>query len=105
MKCIKIHRQVENWPFNQGELVKQLQAKINIIENTAVDMAIFQAHALEVHEKMESSQQNLLTKVEVVQNYYRVADQSLNNIHLKEREAIVARVTSRRSFYQQQMMK
>jgi hypothetical protein len=48
---------------------------------------------LEVHEKLESTQQKLLTKVEVVQNYYQVVDQSLNNIHLKEREAIAARVT------------
>jgi signal transduction histidine kinase len=79
--------------IQQEELVKQLQAKINLTENTVVDMEIFQAQALEVHEKLESTQQNLLTKVEVVQNYYRVADHSLNNIHLKEREAIAARVT------------
>ena len=59
----------------------------------AVDMASFQAHALEVHEKLESAQQNLLTKVEVVQNYYRVADHYLNNINLKEREAIADQVT------------
>jgi hypothetical protein len=74
-------------------LVKQLQAKINLTENTIVDMASFQAHALEVHEKLESTQQNLLTKVEVVQNYYRAVDHSLNNIHLKEREAIASQVT------------
>jgi hypothetical protein len=34
-----------------------------------------------------------LTKVEVVQNYYRVANHSLNNIYIKEREATAARVT------------
>jgi hypothetical protein len=79
--------------IQQGELVKQLQAKINLTENTTVDMAIFQAQALEVHEKLESTQQNLFTKVEVVQNYYRVADHSLNNIYIKEREATAARVT------------
>jgi hypothetical protein len=50
-----------------------------------------------VHEKMESTQQNLLTKVEAVPNYYRVADHSLNNIHLKEREAIAAQVTFQES--------
>jgi hypothetical protein len=46
-------------------------------------MAVFQAQALEVHEKLESAQQNLFTKVEVVQNYYRVVDHSLNNIYIK----------------------
>jgi signal transduction histidine kinase len=77
----------------QGELVKQLQAKINLIENTAVDIEVFQAQTSEVHMKLESAQQNLLTKVEVAQNFYREANHSLNNIHLKEREAIATRVT------------
>jgi hypothetical protein len=62
-------------------------------KNTVVDMGFFQAQALEVHEKLESTQQSLFTKVEVVQNYYRVVDHSLNNIYLKEREAIAARDT------------
>jgi hypothetical protein len=39
-----------------------------------------------------------LTKVEAVQNYYRVAYQSLNNIHLKERESIAAQVTFQEAF-------
>jgi hypothetical protein len=56
-------------------------------------MAVFQAQALEVHEKLESTQQSLFTKVEAVQNHFRVVDQSLNNIFLKEREAIAARAT------------
>jgi hypothetical protein len=62
-------------------------------KNTVVDMGFFQAQALEVHEKLELTQQILFTKVEVVQNYYRVVDHSLNNIYLKEREAIAARDT------------
>jgi hypothetical protein len=84
--------------IQQGELVKQLQAKINLTENTTVDMAVFQAQALEVHEKLESTQQNLFTKVEAVQNYYRVVDHSLNNIYIKEREAIAARATFQEAF-------
>jgi hypothetical protein len=54
-------------------------------------MEAFQAQALEVHEKMESSQQDLFTKVEAIQNCYRVVDLSLNNIYIKEREATAAR--------------
>jgi hypothetical protein len=54
MKCIKNRRQTENWSFNRE--VKQLQAKINLTENMTMDMAVFQAQALEVHEKLESVQ-------------------------------------------------
>jgi hypothetical protein len=56
-------------------------------------MVFFQAQVLEVHENMESTQQNLFTEVEVVQRCYRVADNSLNKIYIKEREATAARVT------------
>ena len=42
---------------------------------------------------MESSQQILFNKVEVIQNYYRVANDSLNNIYIKEREATTAQAT------------
>jgi hypothetical protein len=58
-----------------------------------VDMEVFQSQALEVHEKLESTQQSLFFKVEVVQNHFWVVDQSLNRIFLKEREAIAARAT------------
>jgi len=56
-------------------------------------MEIFQAQKLEVCENIESTQQSLFAKVEDVQNHFRVVDQSLNNIFLKEREAIVAWAT------------
>jgi hypothetical protein len=81
------------WAFQQGELVKQLQAIINSTKNIVVDMIFFQTKALEVCEKLGSTQQNLFTKVESIQNHFRVVDQSLNNFCLKEREAIVARAT------------
>jgi hypothetical protein len=79
--------------IQREELVKQLQAKINSIENTTVNVVVFQAQALEVQEKLESTQQNLFIRLEAIQNYYRLADHSLNNICIKEREATAARVT------------
>jgi len=48
------------------ELVKKLQAKIELVEGTIVDMAFFQAQELEVHEKLESVQQDIFTKVEAI---------------------------------------
>jgi hypothetical protein len=93
MICIKIHKQVENWPFNRGELVKQLQAKLNLIETAVVDISFFQAQPLGVQEKMESAQQNLFITLQAIQNYYRSADHSLNTIFINKREATAARVT------------
>jgi hypothetical protein len=52
-----------------------------------VGMAVFQAQVVEVHEKLESTQENLFTKVEAVQNYYRVTYHYLNNIYIKDKEA------------------
>jgi predicted nucleic acid-binding protein len=75
----------------QEELIKQLQAKIDLAEGIAVDMAAFQAQALEVHENLELAQQDLFRKVEAIQNCYRVADLSLNNIYIKKRESLEAR--------------
>jgi hypothetical protein len=69
----------------QEELIKQLQAKIDLAEGTAVDMESFQYQALEVHEKLESTQQYIFTKVEAIRNCYRVVELSLNKIYIKER--------------------
>ena len=67
----------------QEELIKKLQANIYLAEGTTIDMATFQAQALEVHEKPESTQQDPFTKVEAIQNCYRVVDLSLKNIYIK----------------------
>jgi hypothetical protein len=71
-------------------LIKQIQTKIDLAENIAVEMANFQAQALEVHENIESTQLDIFTKVEAIQNCYRVAYLSLNSIYIKEREDTIA---------------
>jgi hypothetical protein len=43
--------------IQQDELVKQLHAKVNSTENMVVDIAVFQAQALEVRKKLEATQQ------------------------------------------------
>jgi uncharacterized protein YigA (DUF484 family) len=50
------------------ELIRKLQAKIDLAESTTMEMATFQSQAMEVHEKMESIQQDIFTKVEAIQN-------------------------------------
>ena len=59
--------------IQQEELIKQLQVRVHLAKVTEVEVEAFQAQALEVHEKLELSQQNLFMKVEVVQSCYWVA--------------------------------
>jgi hypothetical protein len=88
----EMHKNVqasEGWAIQQDELVKQLQAKVSSTENMVVDIAVFQAHALEVRKKLEIAQQSLFTKVEIIQNHFRVVNQSLDNICFRERERLL----------------
>ena len=72
-------------------MIKRLQAKIDLVEGTTVEMEDFQAHALDVHENLESFEQDIFMKVEAFQNCYRVVYLSLNNIYIKERESLATR--------------
>ena len=67
--------------------------KISQIEKEVVDISAFQAQALEVHEKLGSAERSLLTKIEGIQDYYRLVEHSLDNICIKEKDPIAARVT------------
>ena len=55
-----------------------------------MEMEDFQAHALDVHENLESFRKDIFMKVEAFQNCYRVVYLSLNNIYIKERESLVS---------------
>jgi hypothetical protein len=67
--------------------------KIILTEKEAVDISSFQAQDLEIHKKLGSSQRCLLTKIEVIQDYYQLEECSLDNICIKEKEATTTRVT------------
>jgi hypothetical protein len=41
--------------IQQEELIKQIQANIDFTEGSTLEMETFQAQALEVHEKIEST--------------------------------------------------
>jgi hypothetical protein len=71
--------------------VRQLQAELKSIEGQVVNITTFQAQALEVHEKLQAEQQNMLSKIEIVQNYFLEVSHSLDSIVLKEKEATTAR--------------
>jgi hypothetical protein len=83
----------QGWATQQDELVRKLQAKVSSTKNMIVDITMFQTQALEVRKELEATQKILLTKVENVQDHFRVIDQALNNICLREKEVIAARTT------------
>jgi chromosome segregation ATPase len=77
----------------QEELIKQLQAKLNLTEGRVVDSKAFQTLSLEAHTKIEAEQQKLISKIEIIQNYFQEVSKSLDNIILLEKEAKEARNT------------
>ena len=80
------------------KLVRQLQAKVSLTKKAIVDILAFQTQTLEVHKELELVQQSLLNKVESIQTHFQVVNQSLDNICLKEREAITARTNFQEAF-------
>jgi len=58
-----------------------------------VNITTFQAQALEVHEKLQEEQKNMLSKIEISQNYFIGISHSLDNIGFKEKEATTGRAT------------
>ena len=71
--------------------MRQLQAELNSIELQFVNITAFQAQALGVHEKLQEEQQNMLSKIEIVQNYFLEISHSLDNVAFQEKEATTAR--------------
>ena len=66
--------------LQQEEMNKQLQNKINSIQNQVVELEIFQAQVLEIHTKIEKEQHGVLLKLDFIQNYFLGASKSLESI-------------------------
>jgi hypothetical protein len=75
----------------QDELIKKLQARLDLTEGTSVEISSFQTQALEVNEKLEMAQQDLFMKVDAIQKCYQAVDLALKDIYIKEGEARSAR--------------
>jgi hypothetical protein len=61
-----------------------------------IDLKVFQDLSLEVHMNIEVEKQRLISKVEIIQNYFQEVSNSFDNIIFKEKEAKVARATFQR---------
>ena len=69
--------------IKQEKLVKQLQDKLISTGSQVVYIMIFQAQALEVHQKLDAEQQSLFSKVDIIQNHFQDVIKSLDNIAFK----------------------
>jgi hypothetical protein len=73
------------------ELIKQLQARLDLTEGTSIDISAFQTQARELNEKMEITQEDLFLKVDAIQKCYQAVDLSLKDIYVKEIKAFSTR--------------
>jgi hypothetical protein len=64
-----------------------LQARLISMEDQIIDLKSFQAQSLEVHSKIEIEQWKLISKIEIIQNYFLEVDNAFENIILREKEA------------------
>jgi hypothetical protein len=58
----------------RDELIRKLQARLDLTEGTSVDISAFQTQALEINEKLEMAQQDLFMKVDAIQKCYQAVD-------------------------------
>jgi uncharacterized protein YoxC len=83
----------------QEEQIKLLQSKLISVENQVIDITIFQSQAMEIRKKVEVAQQDLLAKVETIQNHFHTIEQALKDISLREREVATSSGCFPRSCY------
>jgi len=69
-----------------------MRSKLNSAKNQVIDIKVFQSQAMKIQKKVEVAQQNLLAKVETIQNHFQTIDQVLKDISLREREVGATRV-------------
>jgi hypothetical protein len=56
----------------QEEKIKLLQSKLISVENQVIDITVFQSQAIEIRNKVEVAQRDLLAKVETIQNHFHM---------------------------------
>jgi hypothetical protein len=57
-----------------------------LIEGRVVDLKDFHTLSLEAHTKIEAEKYKLISKIEIIQNYFQEVSKSLDNIILQEKE-------------------
>ena len=65
---------------------------MDVVENQVLDIKKFRSQAVEIRQKVLTTQQDLLVKVGTIQNHFQTIDQGLESISLREKEVGAARV-------------
>jgi hypothetical protein len=76
---------------HRDRLIKKLQSRITLFENTGMDINAFKKKASEINGKLETAKQDLYQNMDIIQRHYQVINNSLKNIHEKEKEAYTTR--------------
>jgi hypothetical protein len=76
----------------QRDLIEQLQARLEIVENRMIDIRMFKSQAIKIRSRVFAAQRNLLAKVEVIKDNYLLVNQVFENLSARERDVGAARV-------------
>jgi hypothetical protein len=71
---------------------------LNSVKSQVIDIRIFKSQAIEIQKRLSVAQQDLLAKVEAIENHCRTIDQVLEDISLREREAGAAQAAFQEAF-------
>jgi hypothetical protein len=77
----------------QGDLIGQLQFRLEFTESQVINIRIFQSQVKEIRSRFSVAQRSLLAKVKMIRDNCLVFDQVLEKLFIREREAGAARVT------------
>jgi hypothetical protein len=67
----------------KDELIKKLQARLDLTEGTLVELSNFQTQEPKLKEKLEMTQQDLFMKVDAIHKCYQVVELALKDIYIK----------------------
>jgi hypothetical protein len=74
-------------------MIEELQDQVEIAESRMINVERFKSQAIEIQSKVSSAQQNLLAKMEAIQENCLLVNQVFENLVARERDARAARVT------------
>jgi uncharacterized protein (DUF3084 family) len=78
--------------YQRDSAIGQLQTHISLLKNTRIDNDAFKRKASKMNEKMETAQKDLYQSMDIIQKYYQMMNNSLKNIHEKEKEALCSQI-------------
>jgi hypothetical protein len=73
--------------IQQRYLIEQLQARVEIAKNRMINIRMFKSQVIEIQSRVSVAQQNLVDKVEAIQDNCFLVNQVSENLSSRERDA------------------